>query len=62
MSNGDHTERLPQEGECRNESESGILARASAVAQGVLETIKSLAGTTSGKGISKYNHKRTIIL
>ena len=47
MSNGDHTERLPQEGKCRNESESGISARASAVAQGVLEEIEALAGTTA---------------
>ena len=51
MSNGDYIERLPQEGECRNESESGILARASAVAQGVLEEIEALAGTASCKGV-----------
>ena len=49
MNNGDQVERLPQEGECRNESESSLLARASAVAQGVLKEIEALAGTTSCK-------------
>ena len=47
MNNGDQTERLSQESECRNEGESGLLARASAVAQGVLEEIENLAGTTA---------------
>ena len=45
--NGDNSERLPQEGECRNEEEYGILERASAVAQRVLEEIEALAGTTA---------------
>ena len=45
--NGDHTDRLPQEGECRNENESGILEDASAFAQRVLEEIEALAGTTT---------------
>ena len=44
MNNGDQVERLPQEGECRNESESSLLARASAVAQGVLKEIEALGG------------------
>ena len=51
MSNGDQVERLPQEGECRNESESSLLARASAVAQGVLKEIETLTGTTSCKSV-----------
>ena len=51
MSNGDQVERLSQEGECRNESESSLLARASAVAQGVLKEIEAFAGTTSCKGV-----------
>ena len=41
--NGDNSERLPQEGECRNETEGGILESASAVAQRVLEEIEALA-------------------
>ena len=49
--NGNHTERLSQEGECRNEAESGILERASAFAHRVLEEIETLAGTTSCKSV-----------
>ena len=45
--NGDHTERLPQEGKCRNENESGILEDASTFAQRVLKEIEVLAGTTA---------------
>ena len=45
--NGNHTERVSQESECRNEEESGILASASAFAQRVLEEIEALAGTTT---------------
>ena len=51
MNNGNQTERLPQEGECRNESQSSLLARASAVAQGVLKEIEALAGTASCKSV-----------
>ena len=51
MSNGDKVERLSQKGECRNEGESSLLARASAVAQGVLKEIEALAGTTSCKSV-----------
>ena len=51
MSNGDQVERLSQKGECRNEGESSLLARASAVAQGVLKEIETLAGTTSYKSV-----------
>ena len=51
MNNGNQTERLPQEGECRNESQSSLLAGASAVAQGVLKEIEALAGTASCKSV-----------
>ena len=49
--NGDQIERLSQEGECRNESESSILESASAFARGVLEEIEALAGTTACKSV-----------
>ena len=49
--NGNHTERVSQESECRNEEESGILASASAFAQRVLEEIEALAGTTACKSV-----------
>ena len=45
--NGDSIERLPQEGECRNEEECGILDAASKAAHRVLEEIEALAGTTA---------------
>ena len=48
---GDQVERLPQEGECREDSKHGILESASAFAQGVLESIKALAGTTACKSV-----------
>ena len=51
MNNGDQTERLPQEGECRNEGESSLLARASAFAYGVIKEIEALAGTTTCKSV-----------
>jgi hypothetical protein len=56
--NGDHTERLPQEGKCRNENESGILEDASAFAQRVLEEIEALAGTTACKSVQLVRLKR----
>ena len=49
--NGDYSERLPQEGECRNEEECGILDAASEAARRVLEEIKALAGTTTCKSV-----------
>jgi hypothetical protein len=49
--NGDHTERLPQEGECRNEEECSILDAASEAAHRVLEEIEALAGTTACKSV-----------
>ena len=56
--NGDHTERLPQEGKCRNENESGILEDASTFAQRVLEEIEALAGTTACKSFQLVRLKR----
>ena len=58
MSNGDQIERLSQESECRNEGKSGLLARASAVAQGVLKEIEALAGTTSCKSVQPVRLKQ----
>ena len=49
--NGSNSERLSQEGECHQDCESGILERASAFAQRVLEEIKALAGTTACKSV-----------
>ena len=49
--NGNHTERLSQEGECRDEEEYGILERASAFAHRVLEEIEALTGTTACKSV-----------
>ena len=49
--NGDYSERLSQESECRNEEEYGILERASAIALGVLKEIEALAGTTTCKSV-----------
>ena len=51
MNNGDQTERISQEGECRNEGESSLLARASAFAYGVIKEIEALAGTTTCKSV-----------
>lgn len=48
---GNRTERISQEGECRNEGNSCILEEASAVAQRVLEEIEALAGTTTCKSV-----------
>ena len=56
--NGNHTERLPQEGECRNEVAGCILESASAVARGVLEEIETLAGTTACKSVQLVRLKK----
>ena len=58
MSNGDQTERLSQESECREINEGGILERASAFAQRVLEEIEAFAGTTSCKSIQLVRLKQ----
>ena len=49
--NGDQAERLSQAGECREIGEGGLLEVASAVARGVLEEVKALAGTTTCKSV-----------
>jgi hypothetical protein len=56
--NGNHTERLSQEGECYQDGESGILERASAFAHRVLEEIETLAGTTSCKTVQLVRLKK----
>ena len=56
--NGDYSERLSQESECRNEEEYGILERASAFARRVLEEIEALAGTTSCKAVQLVRLKK----
>ena len=56
--NGDNFERISQEGECRNESESGLLESASIFAQRVLEEIEALAGTTACKSVQLERLKK----
>ena len=56
--NGDYSERLSQESECRNEEEYGILERASAIALGVLKEIEALAGTTTCKSVQLVRLKK----
>ena len=56
--NGDYSERLSQESECRNEEEYGILERASAIALGVLKEIEALAGTTACKSVQLVRLKK----
>ena len=48
---GNNTERIPQEGECRKNGECCILESASETAQRILEEIEALAGTTACKSI-----------
>lgn len=49
--NGNHTERVSQESERRNEGKNGVLESASAVARRVLKTLEELAGTTACKSV-----------
>ena len=56
--NGDNSERIPQESECHQKGESGILERASAFALRVLEEIEALAGTTSCKSVQLVKLKK----
>ena len=56
--NGDYSERLPQEGECHQDVESGILESASAFAHRVLEEIETLAGTTACKSVQLVRLKK----
>ena len=58
MQDDGHFERIPQENECRNEAEGCLLERASAVAQGVLEEIEALAGTTACKSVQLVRLKQ----
>ena len=46
--NGDQTERLSQESECRKDGEGGILESAPASTRRSFEAIKALTGTASG--------------
>ena len=55
---GDQVERLPQEGECREDSKCDILDAASEVARGVLKEIEALAGTTSCKSVQLVRLRR----
>ena len=55
---GDNSERIPQEGECRKVGEYGLLESASAVAQRVLEEIEALAGTTACKSVQLVRLKK----
>lgn len=56
--NGDQTERLSQAGERREIGEGGLLEVASAVARGVLEEVKALAGTTTCKSVQLVRLKK----
>ena len=56
--NGDYTERLPQEGECREGGKYGILDEASIVALRVLKEIEALAGTTTCKTVQLVRLKK----
>ena len=56
--NGDKTERISQESECRNESAGCLLESASTVARGVLEEIEALAGTTACKSVQLVRLKK----
>ena len=56
--NGDYTERLSQEGECREGGKYGILDEASIVALRVLKEIEALAGTTTCKTVQLVRLKK----
>jgi hypothetical protein len=47
----DSTQRIPPQGDSREDEVSGLLAAASDFARSVLESIQALAGTTSCKGV-----------
>ena len=49
--NGDHTKRIPPQGDSREIEVGGLLAAASDFARGVFESVQTLAGTTFCKGI-----------
>ena len=56
--NGDSIERLPQEVECHQDGESGILESASAFAYRVVEETEALAGTTACKSVQLVRLKK----
>ena len=56
--NGDKTERISQESECREVSNCCLLESASAVARGVLESVEKLAGTTACKAVQLVRLKK----
>ena len=56
--NGDCSERLPQECECHQDGESGILENSFAFAQRVLEEIEDFAGTTTCKSVQLVSRKK----
>ena len=49
--NNDCTQRIPPQGDSREDEVGGLLAAASDFARGVLESIQALAGTTACKGV-----------
>ena len=58
MINGDYSERLPQEGECRDEGAYGLLESASSIAHRILEETEALAGTTACKSVQLLRLKK----
>ena len=56
--NGNHTERLPQESECHQDSKNSILESVSAFAHRVLEEVEALAGTTTCKSVQLVRLKK----
>ena len=56
--NGDNSERLPQEGECREAGKYDLLDEASTIAQRVLEEIEALAGTKACKSVQLVRLKK----
>ena len=55
---GNHTKRLSQESERRENGENSLLESASAFAQRVLEEIEALAGTTTCKAVQLVRLKK----
>ena len=49
--NGTGSERLSQENKCCKNAIGGILEQAEFIAQGVLQSVQAVAGTTNCKGV-----------
>ena len=49
--NESNSKRLSQEDQCNKDAVCSLLEQAETFAQGVLESIQALAGTTSCKGV-----------